>query len=907
MTLVTQYWRFVSAITLPKGHHTSDVQSTLYAQFGYQSHERDRVYWTVSTLLSSVTAIRGLNDSFSVYPEETHFLGLADRILLFWILIGIPPICFHFNSIFLIHYSNFVFHSWQSTPKDMIGKLKLQCAVQPPKGWEEHMFGLRDRRHSLTPHPSIMNTPMLPSPSLHLDNQICDEDSAMEEMEENPDNNKNEDDQPSSNENEDDQLSSSKNKDDLPSGSEEEDDLPSSSEKEDDQLPSSGDDNKGSNYNENDDKMESSSNSCDDDDPCTHNAQTISCAQSLLPPSSPPVYKSDDSAHPVGDVVHPCQEGGPIYTRLQKKGKGRAIDAEDIDAENHSDRDTQLLNLKKLGNLSTAALDEICAFAKDASHTKINEANLFCSWYWATQPKPDGANQNSINNLITKEYNTLMIGIPKDDFAARREKLKAMSGVRAPPPYRLIYLSNLLQLEWTMQRHNFLDWYVVATVQPSILIVPQAEARSNLEDIEIVGVVMYVGQDPAGHQTSGIFGGSKMIRKFMNENGIDVWSLMDKYTAIFRCLRNGNGVDARVASTSSIGDETPRDCNHRVFGSMMKEKMLATLRDLHVTCGIEVGNPQKVSWHQLLEFLWKSHLTIVNWPHGVSPLGPGFKYKKFKAGPLCQLVVPCLWRKLGLLYDEQTDDEEEQDSLDDVLEIEIKCWNEEVIDILDADPLKGEIVLVKATNGTVLQQISDDPEWQKSLKEMDHQQQGMEQPHVEASNCDTIGPQYLLTFARLYSLTVELRHMINAGIHAPLCKICVMTHPQFQAMCTLESLAHLSLLHWLHNTGIYIRIIFQAVLTCKRLAQPSSLFPDDKILGVTVQTIMILAHLISHIMHYLLATTINFLCLAKDSIMFCLEPIILTTMLGEPHWVNRGNAAQYEDDFAEEYINEDYY
>ncbi|KAI6156915.1 hypothetical protein BKA82DRAFT_25975, partial [Pisolithus tinctorius] len=180
------------------------------------------------------------------------------------------------------------------------------------------------------------------------------------------------------------------------------------------------------------------------------------------------------------------------------------------------------------------------------------------------------------------------------------------------------------------------------------------------------------------------------------------------------------------------------------------------------TRGIEVGDPQTVSWHRLLKFLWKSHLTIVNWPHGVSPPGPGFEYKKLKAGPLRQLVVPYLRRKLGLLYDGQTNDEEEQDSLDDVLEIEIKCWNEEVIDILDADPLKGETALVKATDGTVLQQISDDPEWQKSLKETDRQQQGTEvlrqpqprpqkqlpfpsrkRPHVEASNRDTIGPQAL--------------------------------------------------------------------------------------------------------------------------------------------------------------------
>ncbi|KAI6150902.1 hypothetical protein BKA82DRAFT_4352733 [Pisolithus tinctorius] len=198
-------------------------------------------------------------------------------------------------------------------------------------------------------------------------------------------------------------------------GSENEDDLPSGSKKEDDWLPGSNDNDKGSNYNENendDEEMESSSNSHDDDDAHACNAQTISCAQSPLPLSLPPVYESDDSAHPVGDIVHPHQEGGLIYTTLQKKGKCRAIDAKDIDAANYSDHVTQLPNLKKPGNLSTAALDEKCAFAKDikmmveelgqwhgwsthnilitagfsvkASHTKINEANLFCSWYWCS-------------------------------------------------------------------------------------------------------------------------------------------------------------------------------------------------------------------------------------------------------------------------------------------------------------------------------------------------------------------------------------------------------------------------------------------------------------------------------------------------------------------------------------------
>ncbi|KAI6010320.1 hypothetical protein EDC04DRAFT_2905980 [Pisolithus marmoratus] len=616
----------------------------------------------------------------------------------------------------------------QSTMGVTSNKPKPQRSVQPPEGWEEHMFGLRDRRRSLTPRASTTNTPVLPSPSQHHEGQVYDEDAEMEEVEED------------SNDNVDEPRSSS------------EQDEPKSSSEQDEEKTSAEEDDRSSNYNESED---SSSN------------YDVSGDQSSLPPSSPPADQSDDSDPDVEETVpSPCQ-GRQTYPRLQNKGKGRALDAEDVDMADHSDREVPPPNFKKPGNLSKAALEEIRAFAKNIkttaeelgrrhgrssrdilvaagfgvkpSHTKLNEANLFRSWYWATQPKPDGADRDAVNNLITKEYNSLMKDIPKDDFAARREKLKAV--------YEWSESSSVIPTNRSVK--SIAARVDNAKTQFSGL----AEAWSNLEDIEIVGAVMYVGQDPAGRQTSGIFGGSEAIRNFINENSIDVRALLDKYTAIFKCLRNGDGIDAGLVHAGSPGDlstalelrchvkETSRDHNRRVFGSMMKEKLLAALRDLRLTYGIEVSDPQKVAWHRLLEFMRKCHLTVVNWPHGVSPPGPGFDHKKLKAGPLHQLVVPYLRRKLGAMYDGQTDDEEEQDGLDDAPEIDIKCWN--------------QVPLVKAADGTVLRKISDDPEWQKSRQERDRQQQqdsevrqqrklpfrSRKRPRVEVSNDDTIPRQ----------------------------------------------------------------------------------------------------------------------------------------------------------------------
>ena len=135
-------------------------------------------------------------------------------------------------------------------------------------------------------------------------------------------------------------------------------------------------------------------------------------------------------------------------------------------------------------------------------------------------------------------------------------------------------------------------------------------------------------------------------------------------------------------------------------------------------------------WQKLLEFVCKHHLVVTNWPLGVAPPSPGFNFKKLKAGTLCKLVMPYLCRKLGHMYDGQTDNEEAQDLLADIPEIEIKLWHEgmfcwnilrvlsahilpDIICIPDMSPTKGNVALIRASNGMVLHNVADDPEWQK--------------------------------------------------------------------------------------------------------------------------------------------------------------------------------------------------
>ncbi|KAI6023188.1 hypothetical protein BKA83DRAFT_4125836 [Pisolithus microcarpus] len=662
-------------------------------------------------------------------------------------------------------------HAPASDQPSTANKLKPCRVVEPPEGWEEHMFGLRDRRHSMTPRASATTGPVVSSPSTHQEVQGCGQSAEMEEVETG-----------SKNSNSDAKFSS---EDDDPEVNEE-DELDSSSEEDDKRS------------NSNDDKV-----SLDDHEgeegSSDYNGRYflfILISGFGAPPVKSqwawcPTYRSKLGPLDARDynfcralvalmmLMHALQMFGLFQTtsrHFHRPHHQMSLIVPVLKRRPYPplcEVATETPNLdrrvKRSGYLSKAALEEICAFVKNVkttaeelgqrhgrsacnilvatgfgvkpSHTKLNEANLFRSWYWATQPKPDGgavalsypsinptslpADRNAINNLITKEYNSLMKDVPKDDLAVRREKLK------------LVY-------EWSenssaVPTNQSVKSIAVRVANAKTQFSGLAKAWSNLEDIEIVGAVMYVGQDPAGRQTSGIFGGSDVVREFINAKAIDVRGLMDKYTAIFKCLRNGDGTEARLVNSSSTGDaatalglrcrikETPRDRNRRVFGSMMKEKLLAALRDIRTTHGVEVSDPQKVAWNRLLELMRKCHLTIVNWPH-----------------------VPYLRRKLGHLYDRQTDDKEEQDSLDDVPEIEIKCWNQDIINTSDANPLKGEVPLVKAADGTILRKISDDPEWQKYRQEEDHQRQDTEvqrqrqlpfpsckRPRMEVSNDDT--------------------------------------------------------------------------------------------------------------------------------------------------------------------------
>ncbi|KAI6010013.1 hypothetical protein EDC04DRAFT_2610419 [Pisolithus marmoratus] len=217
-------------------------------------------------------------------------------------------------------------------------QIKPHCAVQPPEGWEEHMFSYRDRRRSLMPCTSL---PSMPSSLSQKEDHIPKEDAEMD-------------------------------------------------------IPKKSSDGKEEGDEGKDCDSESNGNDIEDDGPAT---------ESSLPLSLPPPPLPSDSSDTKDDLLQlhqPCQ--------TNNKGKGRAIDVKDTDVAG-SDGDA-LPRSNKPGTLSHAALDDIHEFsskvkkeAEELGMTLARREKLKHIYEWSENSSIAPANK-SVKSIATRVQNT---------------------------------------------------------------------------------------------------------------------------------------------------------------------------------------------------------------------------------------------------------------------------------------------------------------------------------------------------------------------------------------------------------------------------------------------------------------------------------------------------------------------
>jgi hypothetical protein len=63
---------------------------------------------------------------------------------------------------------------------------------------------------------------------------------------------------------------------------------------------------------------------------------------------------------------------------------------------------------------------------------------------------------------------------------------------------------------------------------------PQASAYHNIEEIEVLGLIVYTGPSSSARQTSTLFGGSPIARKLIESNGLDLRRFIDNITTALK-------------------------------------------------------------------------------------------------------------------------------------------------------------------------------------------------------------------------------------------------------------------------------------------------------------------------------------------------------------------------------------
>jgi hypothetical protein len=192
----------------------------------------------------------------------------------------------------------------------------------------------------------------------------------------------------------------------------------------------------------------------------------------------------------------------------------------------------------------------------------------------------------------------------------------------------------------------------------------QANSYALMEDMEVVGAIIYKGTDPAGRQLSTVFCGSDVVRKLINDNEMDVRSFLDKLTTSVKCVlirisyRHANyghrsvelvreGYKLPLLASGDLDcrpGESTRDRDRRVFTAKMQEKLGQLFHKLSPAAvnllldRFDAAASRKMKWKNWLVTGWRHQIRIVNWPIEVPSPGPNFELKKLTSQYLKMLV-----------------------------------------------------------------------------------------------------------------------------------------------------------------------------------------------------------------------------------------------------------------------------
>ncbi|EPS94430.1 hypothetical protein FOMPIDRAFT_89586 [Fomitopsis schrenkii] len=334
-------------------------------------------------------------------------------------------------------------------------------------------------------------------------------------------------------------------------------------------------------------------------------------------------------------------------SRKADKGKGRARSSViDVERSDSAAMHTQ----KKPGPFSSVAKERIAAFAENVreaadqlarefgktrhdvlvqagfgsvkSTRALNSMNVYRKWFSAHYPKADAESLNEYNNKTTESYNELT-GVVDDKNTDKRKKRER------PPALQLCF-----------------DWYEQQESEGSKLgsrstrsisarmkaardeFTTRAASYSNCEDMEVIGAIIYTGQDGGANQLSALFGGSDAVRKLLVNNQVNAREILDNLTTSLKAIilgEQGWNFPQQVSTKQPAENKDPlvwrskeskREYYRRVLTHLMTTQIKAIDRTMRC-----------VPWTDFSNWAYTQQARIVDWDESVEPLGSTFSFK----------------------------------------------------------------------------------------------------------------------------------------------------------------------------------------------------------------------------------------------------------------------------------------
>ncbi|KII83484.1 hypothetical protein PLICRDRAFT_180388 [Plicaturopsis crispa FD-325 SS-3] len=396
----------------------------------------------------------------------------------------------------------------------------------------------------------------------------------------------------------------------------------------------------------------------------------------------------------------PSAANSPPRIPQHKKGKGRAVDAEE-----ESDDDDETEDWEKIpGPFPKAAMDEAdelsqlineraTAIAKKYGKHKsdvlvhagvglkqtrsANRWNKYGTWYAHTHPKSKDITAEEYAQEIHAAYKKLMHG---KNTAARREAARPM-----------------IEFCEQLERGN-IDGGMTCKAASSMMIAAHAQFTDlcrhyAMHDVVIAGVIASSGSDAAARQLAEVFGTNTSLVEFLDANAVNVRIFLDWFT---NCLLShkysAQGVNLPLPSGMKIDAESNkvenRDAQRKGVTDMMNRK-------LH-----EHEPKATMQWKHWADLAFAKKLCIIGWPKNVTAPGP--EWKKIASAAATALTA-------GYHANRRNPNGER------VPEVQIVRWDADDIARNTEDNELANVPVVVDTDGQVLRTVMDSKAYRTSL------------------------------------------------------------------------------------------------------------------------------------------------------------------------------------------------